>query len=162
MLRLLSILVLFLSPFSFIYSAEIPFLDSTVIKMPITKNVSMDESIDSMKLRANALNMKLVAHQPLSEELKARGEKNIRRLEIFQFCEPKIAQEMVKFNINFAAYLPCRITLVEDEQGQGWLVMMDLNVLLKSITLPSPLQELAMKVRDNLKQIMDAGIHGEL
>lgn len=161
MLRLLSILVLLLCPFSYSF-AQVSFLDSSVIKMPIAKNVSMDESIDSMKLRANALNMKLVAHQPLSEELKVRGEKNVRRLEIFQFCEPKIAQEMVKFNMSFAAYLPCRITLVEDEHGQAWLVMMNLDVLINSIILPPPLQELAIKVRDNLKKIMDAGVHGEL
>jgi len=135
---------------------------NTVIKKPIVKGVSMEEAIDSMKLRANALNMKLVGHQALSEELKARGATNVRRLEIFHFCEPQIAQEMVTSNMNLAAYLPCRITLVEDEQGYGWLVMMDLDFLIQAASLPPRLQELAIKVRDNLKQIIEAGAKGEL
>lgn len=134
----------------------------TVIKMPLAEGISMDDAIDSLKLRANALNMKLVGHQPLSEELKAMGEPAVKRMEIFQFCDPKIAKAMVEYNMDFAAYLPCRITLVEDDKGKGWLVMMDLDPFIQAAKLPPKLQKKALKIRDSLKQIIMAGVNGEL
>ena len=121
----------------------------------------MDDAIESMELRANEKNMKKVAHQPLSKELEAMGEKNVRRMEIFQFCDPRIAKDMIEFNIDFGAYMPCRIMLIEDAKGKGWLVMMDLNFFISSSNLPPELQEMGVKVRDDLQNIMEAGANGE-
>ena len=61
--------------------------------------------------------MKSVGHQPLSKELAARGVES-GRLEIFQFCNPNDAHVMVTHNPIFAAYMPCRIALVEDSEGK--------------------------------------------
>jgi uncharacterized protein (DUF302 family) len=88
--------------------------------------------------------------------------KKARRMEIYQFCDPLTAQRMVEANINFAAYLPCRIALVEDEKGQGWLVMMNPDMMLTGATLSAELKKQATEVRDNLLEIMDAGTKGEL
>lgn len=136
-------------------------LEQTVIKMPLEEGVSMDEAVDSMKLYANRLNMGLVAELPLSKQVEAMG-RDARRMEIFQFCDPLTAQRMVEENINFAAYLPCRIALVEDENGQGWLVMMNLDMMLQSTTLSDELKAEATRVRDALMEIMQAGAEGAL
>ncbi|MCU0937225.1 MAG: DUF302 domain-containing protein, partial [Gammaproteobacteria bacterium] len=40
-------------------------IGDTVVKLPIADKVSMDDAVESMKLRANTLNLKLVAHQPM-------------------------------------------------------------------------------------------------
>jgi uncharacterized protein (DUF302 family) len=69
---------------------------------------------------------------------------------------------MVEANINFAAYLPCRIALVEDEKGKGWLVMMNLDMMLQGATLTKELKARATKVRDVLMDIMKAGSNGDL
>ena len=53
-----------------------------IITCPLAEDVSMDDAIDSMKLRANKLNFKLVAHMPLSEQVKAMGQDS-KRMEIF-------------------------------------------------------------------------------
>jgi uncharacterized protein (DUF302 family) len=136
-------------------------IEDTVVKQRINEGISMDEAVESMKLRANLLNMKLVAELPLSKQVEAMGKK-ARRMEIFQFCDPLIAQSMVEANIHFAAYLPCRIALVEDEKGQGWLVMMNPDMMLTGATLSAELKKQATEVRDNLLEIMDAGTKGEL
>ncbi len=136
-------------------------LDKAVIKMRLHKGVTMDDAISSMKLRANMLNMKLVAHLPLSKQIEAMGKK-ARRMEVFQFCNPLIAQQMVESNIDFAAYLPCRIALVEDEHGQGWLVMTNLNMIIRGGHLEPKLKAKAEQVRDALMKIMKAGAGGEL
>ena len=132
----------------------------TVVKMPLEKGVSMDDAVEAMKIRANKLNFKLVAEMPLSKQIEAMGEKS-RRMEIYQFCDALTAKKMVEYDINFSAYLPCRIALVEDAKGQGWLVMMNLDMFIQGAKLSTPLQGEAIKVRDSLTEIMQAGVKGE-
>jgi uncharacterized protein (DUF302 family) len=131
----------------------------TVVKAPLAKGVSMDDAVEAMKIRANNLNIKLVAEMPLSKQLEAMGEKT-RRIDIYQFCDPVTAKKMVEYDIHFAAYLPCRIALVEDAKGQGWLVMMNLDLLLQDPQLGPALKADAIKVRDTLTEIMQAGAAG--
>jgi len=135
-------------------------INQSVIKQALADDVSADDAIESLQSKAIELNMKIVAHQPLSKELKARGV-DAKRLEIFQFCNPADAHEMVKFNPIFAAYMPCRIALVEDEEGKTWLMMLNLDMLINSTELPADVKEIAVRVNDVLTQIMEAGATGD-
>ena len=136
-------------------------IEQTVVKQQIAADVSIDDAIASMKLRANMRNMKLVAHLPLSQQIESMGQK-ARRMEIFQFCDPLTAQRMVEANIHFAAYLPCRIAVVEDEKGQGWLVMMNLDMMINGTSMSPELLLKATEVRDALNDILQAGAEGDL
>lgn len=136
-------------------------IEDTVVKKQIAEDVSMDDAVASMKLRANLRNMKLVAELPLSKQIQSMG-KEARRMDIFQFCDPLTAQRMVEANINFAAYLPCRIALVEDEKGKGWLVMMNLDIMINGAELTPDLKAKAIEVRDALNDIIEAGANGDL
>jgi uncharacterized protein (DUF302 family) len=133
----------------------------TVVKVPLQEGVSMDDAVESMKLRANSLNFKLVAHQPLYKELEAMGIPS-KRVEIFQFCDARIAHTMLSESLDFAAYLPCRITLIEDKDGQAWLVSMDMDKVIGMAGLPPDLLAQATKVRDAIGSIMEAGANGDL
>ncbi|MCU7819903.1 MAG: DUF302 domain-containing protein, partial [gamma proteobacterium symbiont of Lucinoma myriamae] len=97
----------------------------SVLKMPLDKGVSVRDAHMSINLKAEELNMKKVGYLPVSDELKARG-LNPPHLEIFQFCNPEDAMKMVQFNTLYAAFMPCRIALVEDEKGHLWLQMINL------------------------------------
>lgn len=153
----------FILPLTTASASELPNIniEQTVVKMPLAEGINMDDAVASMKLYANRHNMKLVAELPLSEQIEAMGKK-ARRMEIYQFCDPLTAQRMVEANINFAAYLPCRIALVEDEKGRGWLVMMNLDMMLNGATLTKELKAEATRVRDALMDIMRAGAEGAL
>lgn len=133
----------------------------TVVKMPLADGISMDDAVDSMLLRANTLNFKMVARLPLYKELESMGVET-KRIEIFQFCDARIAAQMIKENIDFSAYLPCRITLIQDQDGKPWLVTLDLDKVIQMADLPPNLKELAVKVRDTMMDIMTAGANGEL
>ncbi len=137
-------------------------LGDTVVKMPLAQGVSLADAAESMKLRANLLNMKLVAELPLSKQVEAITGKPERLATIYQFCDAMTARKMLDYSLDFAAYLPCRIALVEDEKGQGWLVMMDLNLLINAANLQPELKAKAIEVRDNLENIMRAGANGDL
>lgn len=159
-LPLLTLLAMLVLP-SLAPAAEEGTIADTVVKMPLAEGVSMDDAVESMKLRANGLNFKLVAHLPLYKELESLGIET-KRVEIFQFCDARIAAEMIAHDIDFSAYLPCRITLIEDQTGKPWLVTLDLDRVMGTAKLTPELMEKAILVRDNIRSIMEAGANGEL
>ncbi len=132
-----------------------------IIVCPLAEDVSMDDAIDSMKLRANGLNFKLVAHMPLSEQVKAMGQDS-RRMEIFQFCDALIAKQMVEYNVIFAGFLPCRIALLEGADGKASIVTLNMDAMVKSVELPPNLQKLGLQVRNTIFSIVQAGVEGDL
>lgn len=135
-------------------------ISQTVVKQALADDVSADDAIEALQSKAIELNMKFVAHQPLSKELAARGVES-GRLEIFQFCNPLDAAKMVKYNPIFAAYMPCRIALVEDTDGQTWLMMLNLDMLIDNTPLPDELKAIAGRINDTLTEIMVAGANGD-
>jgi uncharacterized protein (DUF302 family) len=132
-----------------------------IIVCPLDEGISTDEAIDSMKLRANSLNFKLVAHMPLSEQVKAMGQDS-RRMEIFQFCDAVIAKQMVEYNIVFAGFLPCRIAIVEGEDGKSSIVTLNMDTMVQSVELTEDLKKLGMQVRNTIFSIVQAGVEGDL
>lgn len=135
-----------------------------VYKVQLAKGVSADDAVDSMKLRANALNIKLVSELPLSKQVEAVTGKPQRRMTIFQFCDAVTAKELVDLNLDYAIFLPCRVALIEDKHGQVWLIMMDMNVdqLAKEGNMSAALKQKISKVRNDLIEIINAGAKGEL
>ncbi len=136
-------------------------VSASIQKFKIADDVSVEDAVDSMKLRANTLNFKLVADLPLSEQVKAMGEK-ANYMRILAFCDALIAKKMVEYDITFAGFLPCRIAVLQDSKGQGWIVTMNMDMMLKGVDLPPELQPLAKKVRDTIYSIVDAGVNGDL
>ncbi len=136
-------------------------VQASIQKFRINDDVTVEDAIDSMMLRANTLNFKLVADLPLSEQVKAMGEK-ANYMRILAFCDALIAKKMVEYDITFAGFLPCRIAVLEDSKGQGWIVTMNMDMMVQGVELPAELQPLAKKVRDTIYSIVDAGVNGDL
>jgi uncharacterized protein (DUF302 family) len=135
-------------------------IGQTVLKMSLSEGVTPEDAIDAMLSKAAELNMKLVGRQDVGGELQARGVE-APRLEIFQFCDPEDAIEMVKFNTIYAAYMPCRIALVEDSDGRIWLEMLNLDMIINAYQLPPRLQAIAITVNGEMLSIITAGATGE-
>ena len=135
-------------------------LDLDMISCPLAEDVSMDDAAESMKLRANMLNFKLVAHMPLSEQVKAMGGKS-ERMEIFQFCDALIASRMVDKSLAFAGFLPCRIALVSHKK-KPYIVTINMDKTLGRAKLPPEMQKLGIKVRNSIYGIIKAGVNGDL
>lgn len=106
-------------------------------------------------------NMKGVGDLPLSKELEARSGQPQKFLKVYSFCTPATARMMVDFSPHMAAYLPCRITVVEQEDGL-WMYTLNMDMMVKmGRKLPSPLKEEAWKVRDTIHDMMERGAKGE-
>ncbi len=137
---------------------------SGIYKLAVEPGVSLDDAAESMRLRANKLNLKLVAELPLSKQVEADTGQPQRVITVFQFCDAVTAKNLIEQTMDFAVYVPCRIALIEDKKGQGWLVMMDIdvNALAKEKGLQKDLKARIEKVRDGLIEIMQAGAKGDL
>lgn len=106
-------------------------------------------------------NMKSVGELPLSKELEARTGTKQKFLKVYSYCSPVTARMMVDFSPHMGAYLPCRLTVVERDDGL-WIYTLNMDMMVKmGRKLPSPLKEEAWKVRETIYQMMDRGAKGE-
>ncbi len=71
------------------------------------------------------------------------------------------ARTMVMSNPIFSSYMPCRISLVEDKQGKAWLMMLNPDMLIDSELLPAEVVDTAIRVNQQMLDIMVAGATGE-
>jgi uncharacterized protein (DUF302 family) len=126
----------------------------TVIKVQIDEDLLIDDVIDSLKLRANSLNVKAVGHHVIPLDNK--------RVEIFQFCDARIAHKILQRNLSAVAYMPCRIVVIEDEKGQNWLMMMNMDLFIQAAKIAPDLQSMAFEFRDKMMKIIEAAAVGDL
>jgi uncharacterized protein (DUF302 family) len=143
-------------------SPEVTMTDiaQSVIKMSLAEGIKPEAAIEAMLSKAAELNMKLVGRQDVGGELRARGH-DAPLLEILQFCNPEDAIKMVKFTTIYAAYMPCRIALVQDDKGRVWLEMLNLDMIINAFPLPEELRAIAITTNGQMLTIMTAGATGE-
>ncbi|MES9969660.1 MAG: DUF302 domain-containing protein [Candidatus Thiodiazotropha sp.] len=135
-------------------------INQTVVQMSVKDGVAKEDAIQALMSRAAEINLKYVARQEVSKELEARGLKT-PYLDIFQFCNPEDARKMILHDPIYAAYMPCRIAMVEDKECRLWLMMLNLDMLINSELLPPELTEIAIRVNQAMLDVMVAGATGE-
>ncbi len=139
-----------------------------IIKVPVKEGVSYDDAVESLKLRANARNFKFVGHSPLSEEVEAVTGKPSPRTEIFRFCDAVTARQFIDVSLDFAAFLPCRVAIVEDPPSKKiWVVsmMMDmswLDVGRAGKPVPEKLRARAQEIIDIMNDMIKAASTGDI
>jgi len=139
---------------------QITDISQTVARIRLRPGVSISDAADAMRSKAVELNLKMVGEQQVSREIESRGEK-MPHLSIYQFCNPEDAKTMVMSNPLYASYMPCRIAMVEDNDGTPWLMMLNLDILIDSKLLPREVVEMAIRVNQSMLDIMVAGATGE-
>ena len=135
-------------------------VSQTVIQMPLNKGVSIEDAVQAMVTSAENLNMKLVSHLKISDELKQRDIET-RHFEVLQLCNPEDAGKLVQMESLYAAFIPCRIAVVEEEDGQVWLMMQNLDILINHQLIPPKLAQIAIKINQQMLSVMAAGVSGE-
>jgi uncharacterized protein (DUF302 family) len=106
-------------------------------------------------------NMKAVGEMPLSAELAARTGQKQKFLKVYMYCNPATARLMVDFSPPMAAYLPCRLTVVEKDDGL-WIYTLNMDMMVSmGRKLPPALKEEALKVRETIYQMLNRAADGE-
>lgn len=136
--------------------------DATVWKMPLADDISVEDAEQVMGFVANQYNIKGVGQLPLSDQVEAMTGEKQRFLKIYEYCDPLTAMKMVEYSDAFAAYLPCRIALVEDKQGKYALYSLNMDLMISGgKPLPEDLLIEANKVKNTIREIMRRGATGE-
>jgi uncharacterized protein (DUF302 family) len=136
--------------------------DATVWKQKVKEDLSIEDVEDVMKSVASELNIKDVGQLPLSKQVELMTGKKQRFLKIYMYCNPLTAVEMVNYSDAFSAYLPCRLSLVEDKQGKLWLYALNMDMMIHGgKPLPDGLKQEAERVKKVIKSIMDRAASGE-
>ena len=134
---------------------------ATTWERKVKPGVTVKDIEDVLTQIAAERNMKGVGELPLSKELEARTGKPQKFLKVYSFCTPTTARMMVDFSPHMSAFLPCRITVVEKEDGL-WMYTLNMDMMVKmGRKLPSPLKEEAWKVRQTIWDMMERGSKGE-
>jgi uncharacterized protein (DUF302 family) len=135
--------------------------EATVWKVPVAEGLSPADVEETMRFVANEHNIKNVGELPLSEQVESMTGEKQRYLKIYMFCDPLTAAKMVDFSDAFSAYLPCRISVVEDKSGKLWIYSLNMDMMIHGgTTLPPDLFEEASKVKDTMLDIMNRGAEG--
>lgn len=130
--------------------------------------LSFDDVVESMKLRANQLNFKLVGHSPMWKDIQAvLGDTEAPRMEVFHYCDIAAGREVLKYAPESLIFLPCRIGIMEDADKNIWVMTLDWDVAwIDSISgkmgAPDPLVKSAADIRDKMDNIMKAAAEGDL
>lgn len=136
--------------------------DATVWKVQVKKELSPEEVEETMKMVANEHNMSNVGELPLYKDVEAKSGKPYRFVKIYLFCDSLIAAQMLDYNDAFSAYLPCRITLIEDKEGRLWLMALNMDLMIHGgESLPPALKQEAIKVKEMILDIMNRGAAGD-
>jgi uncharacterized protein (DUF302 family) len=136
--------------------------EATVWKIPVADGLSAADVEQTVRFVANEHNIKNVGELPLSEQVAAMTGKPQRYLKIYMFCNPLTGAKMVDYSNAYSAYLPCRISVVEDKSGKLWLYSLNMDMMIHGgKTLPPELYQEANNVKEVILDIMNRGAKGE-
>lgn len=141
-------------------SIQITDITQTVVRMALGDGVTTDAAESAMIAKAKEIGLKKVAQQKVSKFLSKKGVK-MPHLSIYQFCNPMDARLMVIADPVFSSYMPCRISMVEDGDGKLWLMMLNLDMLINSELMPTEVVETAVRVNQQMLDVMTAGSAGK-
>jgi len=127
----------------------------------VEPGITVKEVEEALASVAAEDNVKEVGTLPLSSELAARSGKPQRFLKVYSYCDPETARLMVDFSPHMAAFLPCRIVLLEKEDGL-WLYTLNMDMLIHmGRKLPPELRAAALEMRATIAKMLERGARGE-
>lgn len=136
--------------------------EATVWKVQVEDDLTVEDVDETIKAVANELNIKNVGELPLSAQVEAMSGEKSRFFKIYMFCNALTAAQMLDYSDAFSAYLPCRVSLVEDKQGKLWLYSLNMDAMIYGgKPLPAALKEEAMGVKKIILEILNRGAEGD-
>jgi uncharacterized protein (DUF302 family) len=137
-------------------------VDAMIVKYEVAEGVTVEDLDTSILSIANELNIKNVGELPLSKQVEAMSGKSYRYVKIYLLCNAMTAASMLNYNDAFSSFLPCRISVIEDETGKLWIYTLDMDLMIYGgQPIPPALKAEAITVRDTLNEIMERAAEGD-
>jgi uncharacterized protein (DUF302 family) len=136
--------------------------EAMVWKVAVNEDLSAADVEETMRFVANEHNIKNVGELPLSGQIEAMTGGKSRFLKIYMFCNALTAANMLEYSDAYSAFLPCRVSLVEDKEGKLWLYSLNMDAMIYGgKPLPPALKEEAIGVKEIILDIMNRGAEGD-
>ncbi|MGA7179227.1 MAG: DUF302 domain-containing protein [Thiobacillaceae bacterium] len=138
------------------------------IKYKAKPGLSFDDVVESLKLRANALNFKFVGSNLMWKDFRAvLGDDTAPRVEVYSFCDIAVGRQLIKLIPEMSVFLPCRITVMEDADKNIWILTLDWDVTWldyagTSMGITPELRDAAKDIRAKMDDMMRAAANGDL
>jgi uncharacterized protein (DUF302 family) len=139
-----------------------------VVKYKAKPDLAFDDVVESLKLRANQLNFKFVGANLMWKDFRAvLNDDSAPRVEVFSFCDIAVGRQLLKLIPEMAAFLPCRITVMEDADKNIWVMTQDwdatwLDYAGKAMGITPELRQAAIDIRDKMDNMMRAAANGDI
>jgi len=130
--------------------------------VPVNEGLSTDDVVESLKSLATTNNLLFVGESPFYKQVEAVTGEDYRYVNFLSFCDAQVGKMMLEYRDQYSGFMPCRIALVEKEEGSLWLYSMNLDLMIHGgLELPPELKSEALRVRDTLQRIMEGAAAGE-
>ena len=121
----------------------------------MTKQEAIDNAIEVMDEVASQHGLAVVDH-------KVMPRKNGVYTQIRSYCSPTIADYFLNYSREFIGFMPCRIGIIEEPNGDIYLYTMKLDLMIHGGKKLSPeLLKLAKEVEAGMYGMLEAGAIGE-
>ncbi len=137
--------------------------DGMVRFKKVNKDVTNEDVKDIIESVVSDRNMQLVGDVTMFDgsPLDSSGKKT-KYTRIFSICSRPIAAKFLNYAKSYGAFMPCRIMLQEDDEGNRWLYTMDMGLMLHGGNpLPAEMLKMAESVRDTVYDAMDKAAVGD-
>jgi len=137
-------------------------VETMVFRVQVQEGLTPEEVETSMMAVAGEYNFAMTGIFLLGEDIEAKTEKPFRFIKIFTYCHSRTAAHMLDHSDAYSAAMPCRIALLEDQQGKLWLYTMDMDPMIYGgAPLPTELRNEAERVWGIMQEIMYKGATGD-
>jgi len=121
----------------------------------MSKKEAIDNAIEAMDEVASEHGLAMVDH-------KVMPRKNGVYTEIRSYCSPTIADYFLNYSREFIGFMPCRIGIIEEPNGDIYLYTMNLDLMIHGgKKLPPELMKLAKEVEAGMYGMLEAGAAGD-
>lgn len=132
-----------------------------VIPEGMTKSEALENALEIMDETASEYGMALVDSKTMPRNGKLFKDGGLLT-HIRSYCSPYIADVFLKHSAEFIGFMPCRIGIVEEPNGDIYIYTMSLELMINGgYVLPPELLTLANEVRAGMYAMMENAAAGE-
>lgn len=126
-----------------------------VIPEGMTKEEAIENALDIMDEVGEEYGLAMVDNKTMPRTNKVYTH-------IRSYCSPSIADRFLNHSREFIAFMPCRIGIIEEENGDVYIYTMSMELLISGgYVLPPELEKLANEVRTGMYTMMEKAAAGD-
>jgi len=119
----------------------------------VTTNTDLQTIKDEIAAKAKEHGFGVLTEYPFQKILQEKGHPIEKDITVFEICNPVAAQEVLSTHPEVSVYLPCRVSLYE-QNGKAVLSTIDVNDMIKNFDLDDTFKAHMHEVFEIMKKLL--------